>query len=66
MDGNKRTARIICNAILLHFKYCPLSFRTVDSIDYKKAILLFYEINNLSAFKKMFIEQYEFAVNTYF
>jgi Fic family protein len=66
IDGNKRTARIVCNAILLHFKYCPLSFRTVDTIDYKKAILLFYEINNLSAFKKIFMEQYEFAVNTYF
>jgi Fic family protein len=66
IDGNKRTARIVGNAILIHFKYCPVSFRTVDSIDYKKAILLFYEINNLSAFKKLFMEQYEFAVNTYF
>jgi Fic family protein len=66
MDGNKRTARILCNAILMHFKYCPLSFRTVDRLDYKKAILIFYEINNLSAFKELFIQQYEFAVNTYF
>ena len=66
IDGNKRTARIVCNAILLHYKYCPLSFRTVDTIDYKKAILLFYEINNVSAFKKLFMEQYEFAVNNYF
>jgi Fic family protein len=66
MDGNKRTARIVSNAILIHFKYCPLSFRTVDTLDYKKAILLFYEINNLSAFKKLFMEQYAFAVNTYF
>ena len=40
--------------------------RTVNTSDYKKAILLFYEINNLSAFKQLFIEQYEFAVNTYF
>ena len=66
MDGNKRTARIVSNAILLHFEYCPLSFRTVDSIDYKKAMLLFYEVNNITAFKKIFIDQYIFAVNTYF
>lgn len=66
MDGNKRTARIVSNAILIHFNYCPLSFRTVDSIDYKKAMLLFYEVNNITAFKKLFMEQYEFAVNTYF
>lgn len=66
MDGNKRTARIVSNSILLHFKYCPLSYRTVESIDYKKAMLLFYEVNNITAFKKIFIEQYKFAVNTYF
>ncbi len=38
-DGNKRTARIISNAILVHNHYCPISFRTVDSLDYKKAML---------------------------
>jgi Fic family protein len=65
-DGNKRTARIVGNAILINEKYCPLSFRTVDSIDYKKALLLFYEQNNISNFKDIFINQYEFAVNTYF
>ena len=66
MDGNKRTARIVSNAILIDEKHCPLSFRTVNSIDYKKAMLLFYEQNNISAFKKLFIGQFEFAVNTYF
>lgn len=66
MDGNKRTARIISNAILINNKYCPLSFRTVDSIEYKKAMLLFYEQNNISGFKRIFINQFEFAVNTYF
>ncbi len=65
-DGNKRTARITSNAILIANNYCPLSFRTVDSVDYKKALLLFYEQNNISAFKKIFIEQFEFAVNSYF
>lgn len=65
-DGNKRTARITSNAILIANGYCPLSFRTVDSIDYKKAMLIFYEQNNISAFKKIFIEQFEFAVKTYF
>ncbi len=65
-DGNKRTARIVSNAILIAHGYCPISFRTVDSLEYKKAMLLFYEQNNISAFKKIFISQYEFAVNTYF
>lgn len=65
-DGNKRTARIVSNAILMAHNYCPISFRTVDSIEYKKAMLLFYEQNNISAFKRIFIDQFEFAVNTYF
>ena len=65
-DGNKRTARITSNAILIANGYCPLSFRSVDSIDYKKAMIIFYEQNNLYAFKKIFIEQFEFAVREYF
>ena len=66
MDGNKRTARLVSNAILMNYGYCPLSFRTVDSIDYKKAMLLFYEQNNISNLKNIFINQFEFAVRTYF
>jgi hypothetical protein len=29
-------------------------------------MLLFYEQNNISAMKAIFMEQFEFAVNTYF
>ena len=65
-DGNKRTARIISNAILINNHFCPISFRTIDSIEYKKAMLVFYEQTNISPFKKVFIGQFEFAVNTYF
>ncbi len=50
------------NAILIANKYCPM----VDSVDYKKAMLIFYEQNNISAFKKIFIDQFAFAVQTYF
>ena len=66
VDGNKRTARIVSNAILMNNKYCPISFRTVDSVEYKKAMLLFYEQNNITVFKEIFINQFEFAVDTYF
>ncbi|MBV7532925.1 Fic family protein [Chitinophaga sp. sic0106] len=65
-DGNKRTARIISNALLIASGYCPISFRTVDSLDYKKAMLVFYELNNITPFKAIFINQFEFAVNNYF
>lgn len=65
-DGNKRTARIVSNGILIAHGFCPISFRTVDSVDYKKAMLMFYEQNNIAAFKNIFIDQFLFAVKTYF
>jgi Fic family protein len=65
-DGNKRTGRITSNGILIENGYCPLSYRSVKPLDYKKAMILFYEQNNLAAYKKLFIEQFTFAVNNYF
>jgi Fic family protein len=65
-DGNKRTSRMLNNAILLAGNACPLSLRSIDEKEYKEALLMFYETNNLSKFKEIFIEQYEFAVNNYF
>jgi hypothetical protein len=35
-------------------------------VDYKKAMLIFYEQSNLSCLKEIFIEQFECAVNAYF
>jgi len=65
-DGNKRASRLIGNALLIAHNACPLSFRSVDELEYKKAILLFYEQNNFSYFKELFIQQFEFAVKNYF
>jgi Fic family protein len=65
-DGNKRTARMFSNAILLAHNSIPLSYRIIDVEEYKKASVLFYEINNISYFKKIFIEQFEDAVKNYF
>ena len=65
-DGNKRTSRLMSNALLIAHGVCPLSFRTVAADDYRAALLLFYEQNNISAFKRMFLEQVEFALREYF
>ena len=56
----------MANAILLAYNMCPLSYKKVDEAEYKKAVILFYEQNNLSYFKELFIEQFEFAVKNYF
>ena len=66
VDGNKRTSRLAGNAILQSFDFCPLSYRSMDEVEYKKAIVLFYEQNNFSYFKELFLKQCEFAVENYF
>jgi len=65
-DGNKRTSRMTGNAILMAYGSCPLSYRSVNETEYKKAVILFYERNNLNYFKELFVGQFEFAVSNYF
>ena len=65
-DGNKRTARMFSNAILLAFGSIPLSYRAVDVVEYKKAMILFYEKNNIMYIKQMFVDQFRDAVDNYF
>ncbi len=64
-DGNKRTARIMANAMLLAHELAPLSYRSVNEDTYREATLVFYEINSIIPFKKIFIEQYIFSANNY-
>jgi len=66
VDGNKRTSRTLANAILIAYDLYPLSYRDVDIIEYIKAMILFYETNNIYHFKRIFINQYNFSVNNYF
>ena len=65
-DGNKRTSRIIANACLIAHDVCPLSLRSIDITEYKKAMMIFYEVQNISYIKQLFLEQFDFAVNNYF
>jgi len=66
IDGNKRTGRMLSNAILIANDIIPLSFRNVDELEYKKALILFYEQNVISAFKSMFTDQLIFSCSNYF
>ena len=64
-DGNKRTGRLMANALLLSYDRAPLSYRSVDENEYREAMLVFYELNSILPFKKIFIDQYEFAAKNY-
>ena len=65
-DGNKRTSRLIANACLVAHGACPISFRSVDESEYRNALLIFYEIQNASLMKRIFLEQFDFSVKNYF
>lgn len=64
-DGNKRTSRILGNALLLANNICPISYRSINESSYKKAIVIFYEQNSIRLIKELFINQFEFAVKNY-
>jgi Fic family protein len=64
-DGNKRTGRLMANALLLSHNCAPLSYRSVSENDYRTAMLVFYEINSVVPFAEIFKEQYLFAANNY-
>ena len=65
VDGNKRTSRLFGNAILIEENVAPLSYRSVDEVEYREAMLVFYEQNGIQPFKEIFIEQYLFACKNY-
>ncbi|MBI2100971.1 MAG: Fic family protein [Candidatus Vogelbacteria bacterium] len=64
-DGNKRTGRLLANAVLLAGGLAPLSYRSVEEKSYREALIVFYELNSLMPFKKIFVEQYDFAARNY-
>ncbi len=64
-DGNKRTARLMANALLRSHDLAPLSYRSVTEESYRTATLVFYELNSLVPFRKMFVSQYDFAARNY-
>lgn len=64
-DGNKRTSRIVANAVLNATGASMLSYRSVEASEYRKAMILFYEQNNIAYLKRIFLDQFEFSVKNY-
>ncbi len=64
-DGNKRTGRILANALLYAQDSFPLSLRAVSVNTYKLAILAFYELGILGNAKQAFLSQAKFAAENY-
>lgn len=64
-DGNKRTSRLMANALLLAHNCAPLSYRSVDENEYREAMMVFYELNSIIPFRRIFVSQYAFAARNY-
>lgn len=64
-DGNKRTARLAANTILLAHKCAPLSYRGVEVKSYLEGLLIFYEKNSIHSMRDIFIKQYIFSCEHY-
>lgn len=65
VDGNKRTARLVANALLISSNCAPLSYRNVDESMYRESMLTFYEQLSIVPMKQILIDQYIFATKTY-
>jgi hypothetical protein len=65
LDGNKRTSRLLANAVLLAHDYPPVSFFTADETTYKASLVLFYEQGVLGNFRQLVTEQLEYSAERY-
>lgn len=64
-DINKRTSRILANVPLLKADLVPMSFVTMNDRDYINGLLGIYELNNVSLFRKAFIDAYMTSAENY-
>lgn len=64
-DGNKRTARLITNAVLMAHNCAQLSYRNIDEVYYRESMLVFYEKNSIISIRDIFMKQYLFSCEQY-
>lgn len=61
-DGNKRTARAMCNVPLLKAGLPPISFMDFGKRDYIVAMLCFYELGDIRLAERCFVDAYSKSV----
>jgi Fic family protein len=65
-DGNKRTSRHMANAILHKNNMPPVAWRVVDEVEYKKCMIVFYELGNIRPLAQLWLENYIETTKTFF
>lgn len=64
-DGNKRTARMLGNALMMSHDFLPISFSHTPKEEYIKSILYFYERQNPRYFMALFLKELNHSFRDY-
>lgn len=65
IDVNKRTSRLACIIPLLHVKMVPQTFLDIESDDYAKAMIAFYELGDVTPAVELYAWSYERSCSHY-
>lgn len=57
-DGNKRTARVLANAILESYNYPPITLGGIEPTRYRRACVSFYELSDMSLMNQIVRDSY--------
>jgi hypothetical protein len=58
-DGNKRTARVLANAILESHTYPPITLANIEPTRYRRACIAFYEMTDLNPMSEIISDSYK-------
>ena len=61
-DGNKRTARVLANAILESYNYPPITLGSIEPTRYRRACIAFYEMADISLMTQIVADSYELFI----
>lgn len=64
-DGNKRTSRMLGNAVLVSHGLLPISFSHTPRDEYLKSILYFYEMQDPTYFISLFLDELNASFREY-
>jgi Fic family protein len=57
-DGNKRTARVLANAILENYNYPPITLASIEPTRYRRACIAFYEMTDIHPMMSIISDSY--------
>lgn len=64
-DINKRTSRVAANIPLLKADLAPMSFMTMNDIDYVDGLIGVYELNNVALLRDAYVDAYLASAENY-